>query len=112
MALVINLPRTVRALAVRGAAGIRVMAEAAWETMSVRWRRFSWSFRDIYSRTGACHKDLTSGDCSPLNEGETGEEIMFFVTRRCLTFLRDNVDMAVSWEGLETTILHVLHHRT
>lgn len=100
-----------RALALRKQAGIRVMSEALREMMSVRWKCFSWSLRDMYSRTGASHKGMMSGDCNPLVEGETGEEIMFFVTRRCLTFWRDDVDMAVSWGGLEMTILHVLRNQ-
>lgn len=77
----ISLLRTVRALAVKGEAGIRVMSEAVREMMSVMWKYFSCSLRDMYSRTGSCHKGMTSGDCNPFKEGETGEEIMFLVTR-------------------------------
>lgn len=103
--------RTVRALVVRKEAGIRVMSEALREMMSVMWRPFSWSLRDMYSRTGACHNGMTSGNCTPLDEGETGEEIMFLVTRRGLTPLKDDVDMAVSWGPFGMTILYVLHRR-
>lgn len=98
------LRRAVRPLALREEAGVRLMLEALREMMSVIWMRFSRSLRDIYSSTGVCHKGMTSGNCTPLEEGETGDEIMFFVTRRCLTFLKDDVDMALSCGAIDITI--------
>ena len=103
----ISLRRTARALVVREEAGIRVRSEALPEMMRVMCRCFSRSLRDMYSRTGACHSGMTSGSWTPLREGETGEEIMFLVTRRWLTPLKDDVDMEVNLGALGSIILYV-----
>jgi len=59
----------------------------------------------MYSRAGMCQEGMASNPAS--NEGETGEEIMFFVTRRNSDPAVDEVERAVSWGSLEVTILNV-----